>query len=126
MSAAKMSSGLPRRMRSTDPVGPQIRAERLGDDDRAVRALIVLEKTSDGARERESRSVQCVNEAWFITFGRAKANVRAARLEIATVAARRHLEPRADAGRPRLEVVGHGRREAGIARREQFPPVRDA
>src|ERR1041384_6439714 len=38
----------------------------------------------------------------------------------------RHPEPRTDAGRPRLEIVRHRRAEAGVARGEELPAIRNA
>src|SRR5215208_2124323 len=102
MSAATMSSGAPRRMRSADPVGPEVRSEGLGNGYRTVRVLKVLEKARDGARKREPRAVECVNKARLSAF-RAIPNGRSPRLEVGKGAARRDLQPRAHARRPRFE-----------------------
>src|SRR6476646_7236872 len=126
MSAAKISSGLTRRMRSADPVSPQIRPQRLRNDNGAIGILVVLEDAGDRARQRKARSIQCVNKARLVALCRAKANVGATSLEIGEVAARRHFEPRTDTGRPRLQVERHRGREAGIAGGEELAPVRNA
>src|SRR5205823_5947290 len=105
---------------------PQIGLQSFGNQDAPIRLLIVLEEAGDRAREREARSVQGVNEPRLITLGGSEANVGAARLEIGEVAARGHLEPGADARRPRLEIVGHRRREAGVAGSEELAAVWNA
>ncbi len=86
--------------------------------------LVVLEQAGDRARKRQPRSVERVHEPRLLALRRPIANVRAPRLEVGEVAARRHLEPRADARRPRLEIVRHRRAEAGVARREQLAAIR--
>src|SRR6185503_18052812 len=125
MSAAKISSGLPRRMRSADPVRPQVGLQRFGDGHGTVRVLVVLQEAGDHPRERETRAVQRMHKARLLALGGAEANVRAPRLKVREVAARRHLEPSARAGRPRFEIVRLRGREARVTRGEQLAPVRE-
>src|SRR2546423_6607523 len=104
MSAARRSSGLPRRMRSTDPVGPHVRSERFGNGHGAVFMLMMLENAGDGARQRQPRTVQRMKKARLVALRGAKANVGAACLEVREVAARRYLQPGADPRRPSFEI----------------------
>src|SRR3954470_21047683 len=126
MSAAKMISGLPRRMRSPDPVGSYVRHERFGHGDASVRTLMVLEDTYDRARQRETGAIQRVNEARLFALCLTKANVRAAGLEVGEVAARGDLQPCPHTRRPRLEIVGHRGGETGVTGGEQLAAVREA
>src|SRR5688572_16419880 len=66
--------------------------------DAAVGLLVVLQQTRDGTRKRQPRPVERMHEARLLALGRAKADVRAARLKVREVAARRDFEPRTDAG----------------------------
>src|SRR5665647_75383 len=99
------SSGTPRRIVLPEPVGPYIPPQRLWDDDAAVRLLMILENTGNGARKGERRSVQRVHEAWLLALRGPVANVRAPCLEVGERADRADLEPRANAWRPCLEIV---------------------
>src|SRR5690349_11847593 len=94
-----------------EAVGAEIRPQHLGNEDGAVGLLVVLENAGDRAREREAGTVQRVHEARLFALRRPEANVRAARLEVGEGAAGADLEPRADSGGPRLEVVGLRTRE---------------
>src|SRR5687768_17949581 len=118
-----VDTGAPRRIGLRQPVRGEIRSERGRRGDGAVRILVVLEETGDRAREREPRAVECVHETWLLTLGAAVPDVGTPGLKIEEVAARRDLEPGAHAGRPRLEVVRLGAREARIPRGKQLDPV---
>src|SRR5581483_4327885 len=72
---------------SADTIGAEIRAQHFGDDDGAVRLLVVLQQGGDRAREAEARAVQRVNELRFFPARRTVANVRASRLEVGERAA---------------------------------------
>src|ERR1043166_965591 len=125
MSAATSSSGLPRRMSGlAQDVGTKIRSQYIGHGHGPISILVMLENTRDRPGERDAGAVERVDEARFLAFPGPIANVRATRLIISEVAARRPLEPRTDARRPCLEVVRHRRAEARVACSKQFTPVR--
>ena len=58
-----------------------------GTLDRSVSLLIVLQNGGERSANRQTRAVQCVQEARLATAGGAIAKVRAARLEVAEVGA---------------------------------------
>src|SRR5512132_83359 len=111
--------GAKRRSRSSatrgQPVGPEVRSQCLRDPYRPVGRLIVLEKGDDRARERDTGRVQRVDELRLRLRVAPEADSGPARLEVGEGARARHFEPGADARGPRLEVVGAGRAEAGVA-----------
>ena len=55
-------------VRSAQTIDAEIRPQHLGHRHGAVRILMVLENARDGARKREARSVQRVNEARLLPF----------------------------------------------------------
>src|SRR5262245_10763152 len=98
-----------------DPLEPAHEApQRLGDDDRAVGLLIVLQDGDQGPPHGETRTVERVRVLRLPLRLRAVADVGAPRLEVLAVGARGDLPVRVLAGQPDLEVVGLGRREAHV------------
>src|SRR6266550_891632 len=117
-SAAAMSAGGPARRSAPlgNAVSADIRHQRRRDGDGAVGLLVGFEQRRDRARQRNTRRVQRVHEFGLLAGPRAGANVRAPGLIVGVGAGARDLEPLADAGRPCLEVVGLGGREAEVVR----------
>src|SRR6266545_3890498 len=79
--------------------------------------------SAGGPAQRNTRRVQGVHEFGLLAWPRAGANVRAPGLIVGVRAGARDLEPLADAGRPRLEVVGLGGREAEVVGRQHRDAV---
>src|SRR5262245_66508524 len=87
-------------------VGP----EHVRDLDAAVLALVVLDHGDDEPRQRDAGAVQGVGELHLVRLRAAVADARAPRLEVAERRDGAHLEPRAHARAPELEVVRAPRR----------------
>src|SRR6267143_1374708 len=125
-SAAAMSAGGPARRSAPlgNAVSADIRHQRRRDGHGAVGLLVGFEQRRDRARQRNTRRIQRVHEFGLLAWPRAAANVGPPGLIVGVGAGARDLEPLADAGRPRLEVVGLGGREAEIVRRQHRDAVR--
>src|SRR6266705_4571055 len=113
-SAAPTSTTGPARLGNA--VSADIRHQRRRDGHGAVGLLVGFKQRRDRARQRNTRRVQRVHELGLFAGPRAGANVGPPGLIIGVGAGARDLEPLADAGRPRLEVVGLGGREAEVIR----------
>ena len=100
--------------------------QRLGDDDGAVRLLVVLEDGDERPPDREAGAVQRVQEPRLRPGLRAVAQARAAGLEVLAVRARRDLAVRLLPRQPDLDVVGLGGGEAHVAGRQHDHAVRQA
>src|SRR5438552_657801 len=106
-----------------DPLEPlHVLPQRLGNHDTAVALLIVLQNRNDRAAERQARAVERVYEACPFLRG-AIADVRAPRLEIEEVRARRDLAICLLPGQPNLEVVRFRAGEPEVAGRQRHAPV---
>src|SRR5881396_1385706 len=120
-SAAPTSTTGPARLGNA--VSADIRHQRRRDGHGAVGLLVGFEQRRDRARQRNTRRVQRVHEFGLLAWPRAGANVGAPGLIVGVRAGARDLEPLADAGRPRLEVVGLGGREAEVVGRQHRDAV---
>src|SRR5258705_2822464 len=123
--AAAMSAGGPARRSAPlgNAVSADIRHQRRRDGHGAVGLLVSFEQRRDRARQRNTRRVQRVHEFGLLAWPRAGANVGAPGLIVGVRAGAGDLEPLADAGRPRLEVVGLGGREAEVVGRQHRDAV---
>src|SRR5262245_66572665 len=81
------------------------RPQRLGDDDRAVLLLVVLDNRDERAADGEAGAVQRVDELRLAGTIAAELDARAARLKRLCVAAGRNLAIGVLAGQPDLDVV---------------------
>src|SRR5467141_4232019 len=115
-SAAPTSTTGPARLGNA--VSADIRHQRRRDGHGAVGLLVGFEQRRDRARQRNTRRVQRVHEFGLLAWARAGANVGPPGLIVGVGAGARDLEPLANAGRPRLEVVGLGGREAEVVGRQ--------
>src|SRR5205809_107408 len=120
-SAALTSTTGPARLGNA--VSADIRHQRRRDGHGAVGLLVSFEQRRDRARQRNTRRVQRVHEFGLLAWPRAGANVGAPGLIVGVRAGARDLEPLADAGRPRLKVVGLGGREAEVVGRQHRDAV---
>src|SRR5688572_6856286 len=121
----RRTTGAPRRMsRSGENVYAEIRTKCFGNGDGAIGSLVMLEQRRDGAWKRKPGSVQRVHEARLFAAPTPKPNAAAAGLEIGKGAARRHLEPRANARRPHLEIVRLRAGKARVAGGENLHAIR--
>src|SRR5690606_15361118 len=93
--------------------------------DRAVLEVAGLQQRRHRPRQREAGAVQRVQVA-DLAIRIAVAEVGAPRLEVHEVGDARDLEPLSGAGRPDLDVVGHGRGEREVAGREPKHTVLEA
>src|SRR5437773_888548 len=109
-----------------DHVGAHVGAQHLGQADAPVGALVGLEHGDQHTREREARAVERVHQLGARARRGAVADARTARLEVAEVRARAHLEPLARARRPHLDVVLHGSDEGEVAGAHLHDAVREA
>src|SRR5699024_10257830 len=87
--------------------------ERRGDAD-AVRCLVVFEQCGHDARQGERTAVERVGEA-YLPLGVAVAELQPVGLEGLEIRYGRYLQPPFLGGRPYLEIVREGRREADVA-----------
>src|SRR5688500_20137111 len=85
-----------------------------------------FQHAGDRAGKGKRRAVQGVHEARLSSAAGPVADPPAARLEIDEGAARGDLEPLADAGCPRLDVIRLRAGEAGVARRQQLDSIGEA
>src|SRR5512140_2279803 len=108
----------PRLRTRHEPVGTEVRRQRLRDADGAVRPLVVLEQGDDRAREGHPRGVEGMHELRLGARFAPEPDVRPPRLEVGEGAGTRRLEPGPDPRRPDLEIHGAGAAEAGVTRRE--------
>src|ERR1700726_3507786 len=99
-------------------VGP----ENLGNVDRAIRPLIVLNDREPSAADSKTRAIQGVYEFAFAPF-RPEADAAAAGLESLAIGARGDLAEGVGGRQPDFEIVGLGRGEAHIAGGELHDPV---
>src|SRR5262249_45816343 len=77
--------------------------------------LVLLEDRHDGTADRDTGSVERVERAWLLARRRPVANLRAPRLKVLAVRARRDLLVHALPRQPDLEVVRLRRRESEVA-----------
>ena len=96
-------------------VGP----EHLRDDYRAVGLLVVLEDGDHRPRQGDAGTVERVRIVSFAASIAAKANIGPPRLVVIGIRNRRHFEPLARAGRPRVQVIRLGHREAKVTRAQR-------
>src|SRR5690606_26999562 len=94
---------------SADPLEPDVRPQRLGNDNGAVGLLVVLENRNERSADGQARAVERVGELVLPAAGRPVANLRPPRLERLRIAARRDLAILALARQPYLDVERLGR-----------------
>src|SRR5438552_8424599 len=119
----KAAKYLPRRWDIQARESAHIRTDGLGEDDASVGLLSVLEDGDDRPSDGETAPVEGRNEARLFARRRAKADLRAPRLEVAERRARADLAISVLAGKPDLQVVGLLRRESQICRAKKHHPV---
>src|SRR5262245_33611374 len=113
----------PGRLPGTDDFPPiHVGAQRLGDSNRAVRFLIVLEDRQPGPPDREAGAVQRVHVMTLAVRG-PKADVRAPRLESLEIAARGDFTETILARQPYLDVIGFGGGESHVAGAEHHDAI---
>src|SRR5258705_9930779 len=91
----------------SNAVEARVRAQGLGNDDRAVCLLVILEQRDQRARDRHRGPVQRVHELVLLAALAPEARLQAARLEVGAVRGAGHLAPvaaLAAPGNPGLEV----------------------
>src|SRR5215204_3009428 len=115
-----MSCLLPARLY---PLRAHERPERFGDDDRAVRLLVVLKDGEPRAPHREPRAVERVDVLGLRAARAAEAYLRAPRLIRLEVRAGGDFAEGVLRGQPHFEVVRLRRRAAHVARRERDDAV---
>src|ERR1051326_4418889 len=99
-----------------DPVeAAHIRPQRLGDEHRTVRLLIILQDRDKRAPNRKPGAVQRVYETGVLFALRSIACVHAAGLEVAAIRAGRNFAEHILTGQPDLDVVRLLRAEAHVA-----------
>src|SRR5262245_13303566 len=103
-------------IRANDLAAVHIGAKHVGDHDRSVGLLIVLEHRDQGSPDGEARAVERVNITQLAAAARAVARLHSARLEVAAHRAARDLAIGVLAGQPDFEIVGHAGAEPHVAR----------
>src|SRR5688572_33144798 len=91
----------------SNAIEARVRAQRVGDRDRAVRLLVVLEQRDQRARDRDRGAVQRVDELVLLAALAPEARLEPARLEVGAVRGAGHLAVGATVaapGQPRLDV----------------------
>src|SRR5712691_4197645 len=106
----------------TAHIGPQ----RLGDRDRAVMALEVLEDRDHRAAKREAGAVEGMHRARALASCRPVARLHALGLERAAIRAARNLAVGVLAREPDLDIVGLARGESHIAGRQEHDAIGEA
>src|SRR6185436_17491863 len=84
---------------------------------------MMLQNRRNDTGKREPGAVQRVDEARLAAVRRLVSNVGASSLKVSEVAARRHLEPLADARRKGFQVVSMRAREPGVAGGQSNNPI---
>src|SRR6185437_13449371 len=124
----KTSAGMPNfplSARGCQPFfSPHVPANRLGDGDRTVGLLVVLENRDPGAPDGQAAAVDGVRQTALALAAGAEPNVGPPRLKIREVAAGADLAIRLLAWKPDLEIIGLGRTETEVAGAKAHDPVR--
>ena len=100
-----------------EPVGAEVGAEHFREKDGSVFLEMLFQKGDHETRQGHARAVERVDEL-RLAVRVLEAAVQAAGLVVGEAAARADLQPLLLAGRPELEVVALGGREAHVAGRE--------
>src|SRR5262249_36311953 len=103
----------------SDLVPAEITSQRLRDLDRAVLALVVLQNRDERPPDRQRRAVQRMDELGFFSFRAAKPDLRAARLKVGAIRARRDFFETILSGQPHFEIVRLRGGKPEIARRQR-------
>src|SRR5262245_52382014 len=85
----------------SNAVEARVRAQSLGNDDRAVRLLVILDQRDQSARDRHRGAVQRMHELVLLAALAPEARLQAARLEVGAVRGTGHLAPVAVLAAPR-------------------------